>query len=98
MSKWLIFAIISLILIAMQVFLHETTHQQIYREDNLDSVIEMTPGSYGLGWQTRITTDNGIVSDTAKLANMQNEIVGYNIMPFLVLFLSLAITEVVADD
>lgn len=58
----------------------------IYAKEGHTSVIEMTPSTYGLGWQTRVT-DNGTVSDVAKLANMQNEIIGYTVMPFILIFL-----------
>lgn len=96
--RWdIVFALfVCVLIISSHILVHETAHKQILAEDGHTSVIEMTPGTYGFGWQTRIT-DNGTVSDVAKLANMQNEIIGYTVMPFVLIFLCLYITKEIID-
>ena len=71
---------IGLLLVASHVFLHEHIHQTINEYDGLKSEIRL--GS--IGAYTIITSD-GVMSDEAKLAHMINEVVGYTVVPFLII-------------
>ena len=83
---------LTLIMVGVMIFFHEETHAEVaYKACDSDVNITRT-------WNTVIVEDTSGCEDWMEPLQAMNEIVGYNILPFLVFGISILIMFWLRED
>lgn len=87
--KGISFMFIMFLIVCIFVVFHETTHKAIFEMVGC----EVTEVHYGINNYVRANCPAGNAEHKADILNGINEIVGYNIVPFLILIVAILLIK-----